>query len=995
MTPERYHRQPQALHVGAEAPRAYFIPFSADQAGGTNREDSDRFTLLNGEWLFRWEPNAEALELDSPDFTKNYAFTDSITVPGCWQLSLGKGYDPPNYINQDYPYAVRPPVLPDDIPCGVYKREFMLGDAGRRRRFLVFEGVSAGFYLWINDAFVGYSEVSHCTTEFEITHAVHTGKNSVFVLAVKHCTGSWFEDQDFFRLSGIFRDVYLLERDESFIRDLQVTVSLSADLRSAEMNVRIERTAPLPVKAELVAPDGSPAGHAGSDGDLRFAVDAPVLWSPETPALYRLVLYAGEERISLPVGFRKAEIRNGVFYFNGKKIKLRGVNRHDTNPDTGYTVTPADMREDLRLLKRANVNAIRTSHYPNDPRFLEYCSETGFFVIDEADLETHGMGYNYGDWRWDYWAHLCDAPEWKEACVDRAARLYERDKNMPCVLLWSLGNESGCGDNHRAMAAYIRSRDASALIHYENAHLEYAARVGRDFSDISDVESRMYASLDYLREYLADPSKTKPFFYCEYVSAWSTGDIPAHWEGFEENDRYLGGCVWEFADHAVNIGTKEAPRYRYGGDFGDYPNDGAFCADGLVSPHRKERPGYEDMKQCYAPFRASYENGTLRIGNRRFFRDLSDHTLQWRFSANGEPVLSGETGPLAIGPGEETEISLPAPASTGTLTLDLSLRLTKDCWYAEKDYEAGHRQFVLQNAPCLPEALPFSPLSAEECRTEIRVANAYFTVRFDKLHGRLCGVRAGEELLSSPVSISLSRANLPFHPNAADWLRARYDHAYQTTVSVRLAQASEDRAVIETAILLGAAALPPAVEAKLTYTVSADGGIDVACSARVDEKAPPLPRFGLTFTMPPEYSRLQYFGYGPNETYADRYQSAMLGVYRTTVGKNYPHPIVPSEGGAHYRTKKAALTDRLGRGLAFADTSADGMSFNALYYSDDALRKTAHDDELPPEDRVWVHLDCKMHADNPGEDRESPRAFHEKEFGFCYRIQILDPTLRS
>ena len=578
----RFYREIQSLHVNTLEPHAYFIPFAPRQDPAGDRETSALFSSLNGTWDFAFFENVELLPIEEPDFLQRMICRDKLEVPGCWQLMLGRGYDVPNYINQDYPYPVDPPHLPDVIPCGFYRKKQKLNVLPSKMYRLCFEGVSSCFYLWVNGAFIGYSQVSHATAEFDVTNALINGENVFEVLVVKHCTGSYMEDQDFFRLSGIFRDVYVLERSADRLEDLGIRTTFSDGYQTADLELTARFCGAPEARYKLCAPNGEAVAEGKLTEAVRIRIPQPQLWSAEVPLLYSLTVKTEEETVYFPVGLREARIENRCLLFNGKKIKLRGINRHDTSPETGYYVTPEEMLRDLYLLKRANVNAIRTSHYPNDPRFLELCDRLGFYLIDEADLETHGLGYNYGDWYWDYWAYICDAPEWTNACVDRAKLLYERDKNHACVIMWSLGNESGCGDNHRAMAAYIRGRDDRAIIHYENARLEYETRVNRDFKDISDVESRMYASLDYLREYLNDKSQTKPFFYCEYASAWSTGDIPLHWDEFERYDNYCGGCVWEFADHAVNVGTKSEPKYRYGGDFGDYPNDGVYCIDGLV-----------------------------------------------------------------------------------------------------------------------------------------------------------------------------------------------------------------------------------------------------------------------------------------------------------------------------------------------------------------------------------------------------------------------------
>ncbi|MBQ7689284.1 MAG: DUF4981 domain-containing protein [Clostridia bacterium] len=985
----RFYREIQSLHVNTLEPHAYFIPFAPRQDPAGDRETSALFSSLNGTWDFAFFENVELLPIEEPDFLQRMICRDKLEVPGCWQLMLGRGYDVPNYINQDYPYPVDPPHLPDVIPCGFYRKKQKLNVLPSKMYRLCFEGVSSCFYLWVNGAFIGYSQVSHATAEFDVTNALINGENVFEVLVVKHCTGSYMEDQDFFRLSGIFRDVYVLERSADRLEDLGIRTTFSDGYQTADLELTARFCGAPEARYKLCAPNGEAVAEGKLTEAVRIRIPQPQLWSAEVPRLYSLTVKTEEETVYFPVGLREARIENRCLLFNGKKIKLRGINRHDTSPETGYYVTPEEMLRDLYLLKRANVNAIRTSHYPNDPRFLELCDRLGFYLIDEADLETHGLGYNYGDWYWDYWAYICDAPEWTNACVDRAKLLYERDKNHACVIMWSLGNESGCGDNHRAMAAYIRGRDDRAIIHYENARLEYETRVNRDFKDISDVESRMYASLDYLREYLNDKSQTKPFFYCEYASAWSTGDIPLHWDEFERYDNYCGGCVWEFADHAVNVGTKSEPKYRYGGDFGDYPNDGVYCIDGLVYPDRTPKPGYYDMKDTYKPFSVRFNNGKLTVFNKYYFKPLDGSTLNWTLERNGEEILSGSES-MCIPPRGETTVELNLPeANRDFITLNCSVLQDTDTPWAEKGFEIGHTQFILHNAAVPAPKTLSGPLSMQESRTNIVISNGRYMLTFDKTIGKIVSIRTDTEYLSEPVSFSVFRSG-QHACAAADWKRARYEKAFQKTYSTEILENTVRQIVIRCKISLSAAALPPAVKADVIYTFRDDGTINLSVSANVTHNAPPLPRFGVQIVMQKRFDRLSYLGFGPKESYPDRFRSQKLRRFETTVADNYEHYIKPDECGAHYAAKTAKIRDEAGKGLAFTDSSEKGFLINAKHYTDLQLQNTTHDDELEETDATVVNVDYKMHADNPEPtDLEPWRAFTEKAFSFSWDVSIL------
>ncbi len=984
---KRYHRMVEYSHVGCERPCAYFIPFAKGEDASADREKSSLLTSLCGEWDFRFFENIERLEIEKADFACNVRCEDKMAVPGCWQLNVDKGYDVPNYINQDYPYPVDPPHLPDVIPCGFYRKKIDFTKKENRKYYINFEGVSSCFYLWVNGSFAAYSQVSHSTSVIDITDYLVSGENTFEVLVVKHCDGSYLEDQDFFRLSGIFREVYILEREEKHIKDIRLINKVNENLDSAALTVELESAdAQITLKnskGETVA-----SGNT-EDGKIKFEIENPELWNYEVPVLYSMEIETPAESICLSVGFKRFEIKNSCVYLNGKKVKSKGINRHDSNPETGYWVSVEQMLEELYMFKRANVNTIRTSHYPNDPRFLEMCDRLGFMVIDEADIETHGMGYNFGDWYWDFWSHLSDIPEWREVYIDRAKLLYERDKNHVCVIMWSLGNESGCGENHRAMANFIRSRDEDAIIHYENARLEYEERVNKDFKDISDVESRMYASLEYLEEYLADDNLKKPFFYCEYVDSMSTGEIAAHWDGYEDNDKYFGGCVWEFCDHAVNIGTKENPRYRYGGDFGDWPNDGICCIDGLVYPDRSLRPGYFDMKKVYEPFEVKYDNGTINVRNKKFFTCLGDLCAYWEIEVDGKPVKSGNIDCLEIAPRENKDYSLFDGGDFDSLTtLNVYFRQRFDTEWAKAGYEVGFAQFILSDNYKKPESKPVNGLEINESFDKITVSCADTAYVFDKVTGVVeqitCG---GKAMLDKPVSFNMWRT-VTYNSGGyiETWKRARYDKIVQKTYNVS-SENRDDSFVITADVAFSSAAMPPAVRARVEYVFTADGALAVKTNAKVTYNAPELPRFGLSIVLPESYDKTYYLGYGPMESYCERYGSARLSLYETTAKDDYEHYVAPQESSSHYAVRCAGVSDGK-TGLDFYAEAPSAFCFKAIPYSDTDIHNTAHDDELPESRNTFVSLDYKIHAGVIGREGKYPeRIFNEKEFEFCVRIE--------
>ncbi|MBQ5824723.1 MAG: DUF4981 domain-containing protein, partial [Clostridia bacterium] len=819
-----YHKDLESLHVGCEAPRAYFVPFTNEaDAISLDRNGSDRFLNLCGEWDFRFYNSFEDIE---EDFLEQ-SFSETIPVPLCWQMLLDRGYDVPLYSNLKYPFQLDPPHVPDENPCGHYCRSFVLPKNFSEKVYINFEGVSSGFYLFVNKQFVGYSQVSRCTSEFDITDKLVNGENRIDVLVVKWCDGSYLEDQDCFRLSGIFREVYLLSRDSNCVRDFYARVDVNESLDSASVTVETELYGQADVTYKLLSPAGEEL-YCGNDNFI--TVDAPVLWNAENPTMYTLLIFAGNEVIAQKLGLKRLEIKGSVVYLNGKAVKLWGINRHDSSPTGGYTASMDEMREDLYILKRASCNCIRTSHYPNDPRFVGLCDELGFMLVDEADIETHGMGFEYRDtWDWMRWSMLSTLDEWEPAYVDRAARLFERDKNHVCVVMWSLGNESGCGKNHRAMGKYIKSRESRAIIHYENSHLEFkAVPEGENFADISDVESRMYAELDYTENYLKN-NPAKPFYFCEYVCAYSIGNIFGHIRLADKYDSLFGMCIWEMNDHAIAVKNGDKTGYRYGGDFGDYPNDEDCCIDGLVFADRQLRPGYFDMKRAYQPFTASYANGAVTIFNKRFFTSLNDMALVWSIVCDGVEIKNGKVESLDIAARESAEIKLFERENLkGNCLLNLSFVSKNDEVWAEKGYEIGFEQFELSTAVC-GCAVIGSGLEVEEGRRYLTVKTATSTLIFDKSYGALKKmIQNGKNVLAEPVCIETWFAHWKnLTGEAIEGRSAGLDRITQKTYSCTVEKGEYNVKVI-CDVSIGGPSVIPVLKGKLTYSVAVDGAVNIS-----------------------------------------------------------------------------------------------------------------------------------------------------------------------
>ncbi|GJM83030.1 hypothetical protein HMSSN139_55260 [Paenibacillus sp. HMSSN-139] len=584
-------------------------------------------------------------------------------MPSCWQTN---GYDQLHYTNVNYPIPYDPPFVPDDNPAGAYAREFNLPEAWTKKEtHIVFEGVNACFYLWVNGRFVGYSQGSRIPAEFDLSPFVTAGRNRIAVLVLKWCDGTYLEDQDVWRFSGIYRDVYLLSRETSHVRDVFNQPLLSDDLTEGKLRSEIETTGSLTVQAELWDPRGKlverQEAQIDGKGAIELDVPQPQLWNAEQPRLYELLLTAGQEVLRFRVGFKKVEIVNGIFRINGRAVKLKGVNRHDSHPELGQTIPMNHMMTDLMLMKRHNVNTIRTSHYPNDPKFLDLCDQYGFYVVDEADLECHGVT-SIGKLEEGVFHKLTKNPEWRDAFVERAVRMVERDKNHASVILWSMGNESGYGANHMAMAEWTKARDASRPVHYEGADARY---YGDPDTACLDLDSRMYPSVQEIERYALDENSTKPLFLCEYSHAMGNGpgDLRDYWNVIYRYPKLMGGCVWEWCDHGIAAETPDGQRYfAYGGDFGDQPNDGNFCIDGLVSPDRRPHTGLLELKQVIAPVQIEAEDagqGRFRVLNRYDFSNLSHLAVSWKLERDGEVLRQGRSALLTAEPGETQEMNLP------------------------------------------------------------------------------------------------------------------------------------------------------------------------------------------------------------------------------------------------------------------------------------------------------------------------------------------------
>jgi len=1017
-----YHTSLSPLHVGCEKTRAYFIPYeSKEKALKSNRALSAAFLSLCGDWDFRFYPSIAQLDdFLSDDFSTD-GF-DTLTVPRSWQSTLRKGYDTPNYTNVQYPFPVDPPHVPTENPCGLYVRDVFVGkEMLDGEVYINFEGVDSCFYLFINDQFVGYSQVSHSTSELRVDAFLKEGKNTFKVLVFKWCDGSYLEDQDKYRYSGIFREVYLLRRDAAHIQDVFLRPVLSEDYKSATLSAELTMSAPSDVRAELLSPEGEIIAEGVAENNLlTLSIHDPALWSDETPTLYTLLLYCQNECIPFGVGFKDLQIRNRIIYINGKKVKAKGVNRHDSHPILGSAVSLEHMKRDLLIMKAHNINMVRTSHYPNDPRFPALCDELGLYMCDETDLETHGMQSSH------FWDELTNSEDWTEAYLDRAERMFERDKNHVCVVLWSLGNESGVGQNQKKMYDYIHTRMPNAIVHCEDVSRRYADfevfQKNRDpkrpyyncpfynYDYAADILSFMYVSpKDCVEHFCKNKKITFPLFLCEYSHAMGNGpgDLAAYWDAIYANDNFFGGCVWEFTDHSAAIGEDRYahPKFTYGGDFGDKPHDGNFCVDGLVYPDRRVHTGLLEYKQVIRPFRVmsvDFQTGAVRIKNLRFFTTLSDCDLYWTLEQNGKVMGSGRIASLNIRPQSTARymLSLPKINSNVDAYLTLSLRSAISRPWADAGYEIGFEQHKLtatdKSTQSLVEGIPASAsVCVKESANTITVTAPHTVYTFDREKGALISLRNhGKEMLASPILPTVWRAPTDNDRRIkAEWQKAGYYNFQVNCHGFSVETADEKCITLRADYTMGESAKPIFLKLTTRYTIYAHGGVQITTDAERQDlsyKAPLpfLPRFGYEFSMPEGNEMLSYFGRGPVESYSDKRHASRQEAFCTKVSDHFEPYVRPQENMAHTDTEWMAVTDFTGHGLLAVGNNGS-FSFNCAHFSARQLTETAHDYELIPKKETVINIDYKhsgIGSNSCGPGLVPEYQLKEKSFHFSFRL---------
>lgn len=980
-----FHKSLEHLHVNCERPRAYFIPYGTERAARKdNRSESENFLTLCGDWNFHFYRSIhEAPDFLSEDFCEQ---GDVLTVPRSWQTMVDRDYDKPNYTNVNYPIPFDPPYVPEENPCGLYCRKVNLSKEFLKKEIYInFEGVDSCFYLYVNNSFAGYSQVSHMTSEINITSLLREGENDIKVLVFKWCDGTYLEDQDKYRYSGIFREVFLLARDKKHVEDVYIKTSLADGFKKADIAVEVSAPS-LEYAYSLISPDGNvvATGNASSDKVLCISLDAPVLWNDETPNLYTLLISSGTEVIPFFVGLKEIKIVKGVVYINGKKVKAKGVNRHDSHHLLGSTTPTDHMLRDLYIMKRHNINTIRASHYPNDPRFLSMCDKLGFYVINETDIETHGAS------PLNFWDYFTNSPEWTESYLDRAERMFERDKNHVSIIMWSVGNESGTGINHAAMYDYFHRRMPSAIVHCEDVSRRWTqwnkihytgvkcaeTAVNMDYHKATDILSFMYWPADDMVALTKNKKIDLPVFLCEYSHAMGNGpgDLKEYWDAIYKNDKFFGGCVWEFTDHSAAIGEDRIanPKFTYGGDFNDETHDKNFCVDGLVYPDRRVHSGLLEYKQAIKPFaveNVDFDSCTFKIKNLRQFTSLSNTSLFWSFTQRGEVKRSGLIPALNIAAGRSMQYKFDLGTVDRSLggELLISVRQNTPTLWADAGYEIGFEQFTLADVSEKAALGRTSGLVFEENEQSFSVKTANTVYKFCKRCGLLSSIiDNGREMLASPLTPTIWRAPTDNDRRVKKiWLEHGYDRVKNICRGIEAISADETAVTLRVYISMAPIKLRPIATLTIDYTVLADGGLLVKTHADMSKtmfganaERPPLPRFGFEFKMPEENERLCYFGRGEIESYADKNLASKKGVFETTVSEHFEHYVKPQENMAHTDTDWVAVSNLTGHGI-YAFSTGNTFSFNCAHYTAMQLTDTAHDYELVPLKETVVNIDYR------------------------------------
>ncbi len=954
---DTYYRDPQFFRVNEQKDHAYFIPFYDPTQSGGLREQSQAFYSLNGIWKFRWESSV----YDFDDFTgEEYVFEDfeEVNVPECWQLH---GADCAQYQASPYPFIFDPPYVPEKNPAAVYSKEFDFTVKCGKRYELHFEGKDSCIYVWVNGSFVGYGEVPHNDSAFDVTPYLKDGKNRLCVMVLKWCSGSYLDDQDKIRLSGLFRDVYILERSVQGIKDFRLKTKNDG-------TVKLDVDAPIPVNVQLLDRGQVIDSGITCDGEIAFSVSEPVLWSAEKPYLYELIFSCDGEYIHHRFGFREVAIKDGVFVVNDKPVKLRGVNRHDTNPDTGYVVDREFVRNELIMMKQYNINAIRTAHYPNVPWFYELCDEMGFYVMSEADLECHGCGYVDG------WDELLEKNTYSPAMHDRVSRMLESFKNYTCIVIWSLGNESSWGTNLKKEAYYVRGFDETRLLHYEHAFTKYPFMNEEEKAELNklfDFYCHMYSRLGGVEKVFEDKTIKIPYLLSEYSHAMgnSCGDLRFYDDIFQKDHRYAGGFVWEWCDHSIRKTDEKGREYMaYGGDFGEHHHIFNFCQDGLVSPDRIPHSALKELKAVYAPVRIRMEEKKLYAQNRAAFTDLNEYEIHWKIMTE-ENVVSEGVCEVSCCPGGYTE--LPIDVSTekwapNTYVI-VKVQTKEDKAWARKGHvvAAGGYFLTEQSAEEVMQEADNMPV-LQETSTAFIVSGKDYAYIFRKDEGVLSQmVLQGREMLKEPLTFQCFRAPTDNDYRWGQGISMQWNKTGefgnieypQLSVKNFSAWITDDGVHLAGDFIFAVQGRHAISRGRIVYSIRKDGCLEISQNGVLSEKLPYwLPRYGYLFVLKEGVESIQYLGLGDSECYEDKKSYALPGVYTYVCDDPNEMYERPQEYGNRCDTRWVKFFDR---GNSFG-ISGHGFSFSATHYDMHQVCKTSHCKDLTRKDCMYVNVDYRM-----------------------------------
>lgn len=1007
----RYYEDLHVLHDKTMPDRAYYIPAEKRMdCLVQNREKSGRIQMLNGNWQFRYYESLYDLkeQFYRTDYDAESFFL--VPVPGVWQQY---GCDSHQYTNFRYPFPVDPPYVPQDNPCGAYIRRFdYRKDSAAPKLFLEFEGVDSCFYVWMNGEYVGYSQVSHASAEFDVSNYVIDGENVLAVLVLKWCDGSYLEDQDKFRMSGIFRDVYLMKRPEQCIFDYFINTKLEGEKAIVSIHTKyLDCT--IPVKAAVYDAENRKITEFVYQGDTEFEIQDPHLWNSEQPYLYTLVMETEGEVITEQVGIREITVKGNVMYINGAPVKFRGVNRHDFDPVSGFVIGVAQMKKDLEMMKQHNFNAIRTSHYPNSPMFYQMCDRYGFFVVDEADNESHGSwmlcySNDTDEERGSRWNELItDNPEFNEAILDRAKKLVERDKNRPCVVIWSMGNEGGYGCTFENALEWTKQYDPSRLTHYESAY--YRGRKRKyDYSNL-DLYSRMYPDFPEVVQY-AESEPDKPYILCEYCHSMGNGagDYEDYFRLIEKYDCICGAFVWEWCDHAIFKGENENGRavYYYGGDHGEYPHDGNFCMDGLVYPDRKPHMGLLEYKNVHRPARVlDYDQkaGVITLKNEMNYVDLKEYLdISYEVTCDGRIVSSGKIDNALIPeicPRSTGEITLPVNIpEKGKVFLKVIYTLRQEEVLRQQGMLLGFDEIRLSNADGRnqiaagmaekSDMASSGEITVEENDTQLIISGEDFVYVYSKLYGIFEQMTVeGENLFDRPMELNVWRAptdNDMFLKK--EWYKAMYDRAVSrayTTICTRTDACLEIRSEMS----MTAVTVQRMMNINAVWRVDSNGRIGVCMDVERNMEFPELPRFGLRLFLPRDMKNVEYSGMGPEESYMDKCRASSYGVYSAAVEELHEDYLKPQENGSHCGCDYVTVQ---GNRLKLTAYSKKTFSFNASVYTQEELTQKSHNFELVPCGSTVLNLDFRQNG--IGSNSCGPRLQKKYRFDeakFAYEMNLV------